>query len=264
MSRLVGCLSGAAVVALACCAVASAEAPEFGRCVKQVAVEKTYHGKYRDPKCTKSVTAEEEAKKGRYEWEPGPGANNKFTTTGGAMKIETERGHKMSCASEQSSGEFVSGTNNKELATTILFRGCKIMHQCTTSGLKEGEVESNPLVGEVNWENKAKRRTALALRAAPGYEGVLLQVKCDIGVKVDWRGGVLASIKNDRIVEAETLKYTATKRNVQKPHVRHVGEGSEEAISLEARFENLFFEQSGMMLEMTMSGEEPLELNAVL
>ena len=268
MTRLVRSALGAAVVVLACSATASAQAPEFGRCVKQIAVEKAYHGKYRDAKCTKAVTPEEEAKKGRFEWEPGPGPSNGFTTTGGTMTIVNESGKTMVCTSEASSGEFVPGADNKELTTVLIFRGCRGGGgRCTTlprSVEDEGEVETIPLVGEVNWEDKATKHVALALKPAPGYEGMsIIKVKCDFGIQVEWRGGLLVPIKTDKMTSANELKYSANGQG-QKPHVWHVGEGSEEMVNLEMSWERFPFERTRFSLETTMTAEEPLELNAVL
>src|SRR5581483_6798561 len=66
---------------------AAGEAPEFGHCIKQVAVEKTFHGKYLNSRCTQAVSPEEEAKKGKWEWAPGPGANPGLTVTLGPLTL---------------------------------------------------------------------------------------------------------------------------------------------------------------------------------
>ena len=101
---------------------ASAQAPEFGRCIKQVAVEKTYHGKYSSSKCTIEVPEGERAKKGKYEWFPGA-VKNKQTSVGGSAALETAVKHLgVGCEAEASTGEYVGTKEVKNILVT--FTGC--------------------------------------------------------------------------------------------------------------------------------------------
>jgi hypothetical protein len=69
--RLVGlCVLAALTIGAVATATASAEAPEFGRCVKKAV--KGGSGFY-DAKCAEAVSSE-----ARYEWQPGPGSKAKF------------------------------------------------------------------------------------------------------------------------------------------------------------------------------------------
>jgi hypothetical protein len=77
------------------------------------------------------------------------------------------------------------------------------------------------------------------------------------------RGKVLAPIKNDKMTATETLKFKATKGK-QKPE--RWEESSSPAI-LESSFSNIgagLYEQAGQTINSTVTGEEQLELNAVV
>ena len=266
--RIAGlCLVAVLIVSAAATATASATAPEFGRCIKQVAVEKKYKGKYSDSKCTKEVPPAEVEKKGKYEWSPGPGANNKFTTSGGAATLATKGGKTVTCTSEKSGGEYITGGDNKHESTIVEFAGCKSNgFACTTVGKASGELVTNELLGEVGYENLAKKKTALKLYPAPSAKGKFIEFKC-VGLEIKVRGkgeeagaGILVNIKNDKMTTTEALKYKATK-GVQKP-VKWEGPNPE--TYLESNFENLGYEQSGQTITSNVKNEEAIELNLFL
>jgi hypothetical protein len=256
------CIAAGLVVAAFAAASASAEAPEFGRCIKQVAVAKVFHGKYSDSKCTKAVSAEEEAKKGKYEWAPGPGANSQITAKFGVATIQTVHGKTMQCTGGRAAGEVLSGTN-KEASLTITLTGCSSGRlPCTTTGKASGEITTNPLIEEAGWQEKAKKKTALELRAGPGNEGFLAHVVC-VGLGVDARGAILVPIKNDKMTTTETLKYKSN-NGVQKPDIWRVGEPGEESVFEETDWEHIAWEQTGTTTEEAVQYEEALELNAIV
>src|ERR1700694_3684726 len=117
--RIAGlCLVAVFVVSVAMSATASAAAPEFGRCIKKAKAEGTG---FSDAGCTKAVTGAT----AKYEWAPGFGAKNKFTTTGGAPTLATKGDKTVTCTSETSSGKYVTGSDNKHETTTVEFAGCK-------------------------------------------------------------------------------------------------------------------------------------------
>jgi hypothetical protein len=267
--RIAGlCLVAAFVVSVAATASASAAAPEFGRCVKQTAnAKKEYSGSYSDSKCTKAVSEAEKAKKGKYEWEPGFGAKRGFTTKGGAATLATKGGKTVTCTSETSTGEYLNDGTNKKESTTVEFGGCvSNSFKCTTEGKSAGELVTNELIGEVGFENIAKKKTALKLSPAASAKGKFIEFKCvGLEVKVQGKGGeagagILVNIKNDKMTTTEALKYKATK-GVQKP-VKWEGPNPE--TYLESNFEKLGYEQSGQTVTSTVTNEEPLELNLFL
>jgi hypothetical protein len=251
-TRVVGlCLVAAFGLSAVAAASASAEAPEYGRCIKKAKAE----GKgYTANKCTVAG----EGTKAKYEWVPGA-VKRGFTTTGGAGKLETVGNKTVTCETESSSGEF-SATNFKQETTSVRFAGCKSQgFPCTTEGLKQGELETRELLGEVGLETGTK--TDLELRPGPTAKGLFIAFSC-IGLKVEVRahpgsGGILAPIKNDAMKTTESLKYKATKGK-QKP--TKWANSSEEQY-LESNFAGTGFEQAGQTITSTVTTEEPLELN---
>ncbi len=243
------------------------EPPEFGRCVKIAGKS----GEYADSKCTKH---EEGESGGKYEWLSGPGAANKFTTSGGAsVFFETREGYSGSCASVTGAGEYVSGGDDKHLTATYEWAGCKVISSpngvingasCQSAERPAGDVVSSPLVGEVGWENKAKKATALLLEPAEGAGDVFSRWECggfDFATTTHGRG-LLVPIKNDAMKGSETLKYKE-KKGIQVPSTWHVGEPAEETTFLEDN-EPIPFGRSGIGFQPVLTNEEALELNAVV
>jgi hypothetical protein len=250
---IAGLCSVVATVALSMLAVAgaSAAAPEYGRCLKKAKAE---GNGYTSSKCTVAG----EGTKAKYEWLPGAG-KHKFTTSGGAGKLETVDGKTVTCERESSEGEF-NPTNFKQETTSVRFAGCKSSgFSCTTEGLKEGELETRELLGEVGFE--AGKKTALELRPGPTAEGLFIVFKC-IGIKIEVRphGGILVPIKNDKMKTSETLKYKATKGK-QKP-VKWANSSEEQY--LESNFAEEGYEQAGETITSVVKGEEALELNTAV
>ena len=251
--RIMGlCLVVAAVALSAFTATSAlAAAPEYGRCIKKVKAE----GKgYTSNKCTTSG----EGTKAKYEWIPGAG-KHKFTTSGGTGKLETVNGKIVTCEHESSTGEF-NPTNFKQETTAVRFAGCKSEgFPCTTEGLKEGELETRELLGEVGFETGKK--TALELRPGPNAGGLFISFKC-IGITIEVRphGGILVPIKNDAMKTTEALKYKATKGK-QKP-VKWANSSEEQY--LESNFAETGYERAGQTITAEVTGEEALELNTAI
>lgn len=234
-------------------ASASAMAPEYGRCLKQVSGTGK---KFADSKCTK----EESGSKAKYEWVPGA-EKAKFTTTGGVGVLTTVGGAGVECQTESSNGEFVPGNNKEETGVVVKFASCKALGQpCTTPGAKIGELVTNQLEGIVGWEIKARKKTDLELYPAKSVtSGYFIEFECT-GLVVKVRGHVLVPIKNDKMTSTETLKFKASKGK-QKPEK---WEESASPAILEASFKGGPFEQAGQNITSTVKGEEELELNAIV
>jgi hypothetical protein len=272
-ARGVGMLvAGVLAAGLMVSAGAAAEPPEFGRCIKQLAVEKVFHGKYRNSKCTIAVSPEEEAKKGKYEWLPGAVAGkNHFTVTGGSLSLSTGPGNRgIRCTSEKGEGEY-SLTDSKRLTGVVLeFSGCQNgTFKCTTLGKKSGEIVLNELAGEVGYQDAGKAKTALKLELDPAAKGEYIVFHC-IAQEDRIRGkggepgaGVLVPIKNDTMKATETLKFAASKKAVQKPVT---WQGSPAETYPEYSEENLPFERLGWNNELTITNDEEMqyELNRLV
>jgi hypothetical protein len=250
------CLVAALVLSAMAAGSASATAPEYGRCIKKAKAE----GKgYTANKCTVAG----EGTKAKYEWVAGA-EKAKFTSTGGIGVLTTVGGSEVECTAEASTGEFVPGNNKEETGIVVTFTGCKSAGlSCATPKAKPGELVTNQLEGIVGWENKAKKKTDLELYPAKSVKsGLFIEFECE-GLLVKVRGKVLVSIKNDKMTQTETLKFSA-KKGIQKPTK---WEESPEPAILEASFSNFkggAYEQSGQDITSTVKGEEQLELNAVV
>lgn len=243
---------------------ASATAPEFGQCLKKAV--KSLPG-YSDSKCTKVAT---EAKKGTYEWIPGPViGKNKFTTIGGVATLLTVKGETVTCTKEESTGHYIEGGNNKEEETTVRFKGCESNKlSCTTAGEPEGELVTNPLVGVIGFE-KAPKKTALLLHPQTGSTFIAFNCTPVLSIVVRGKGanheaGILAPIKNGKMVTTEILKYKQSKGK-QKP-TQWEGLPSETYLESEFVFngKGTGFSQSGQTVESKVTNEVPLAINVVV
>ena len=240
---------------------ASAEPPEFGRCIKQVAVNKVYSGKYKDSKCTEEASEAERAKKGKYEWFPGA-VKNKQTSVGGSAALETAVKHLgVGCEAEASKGEYVGTKEVKNILVT--FTGCHSGPEvCQSPGRAKGELQTNALEGTIVWENKAKKKTDLELFPQGGVEK-FIEFTCGSHLTISVRGKILVPIKNDKMTLTETLKYKATK-GIQKPDAYETLSGGKESAYLESLFlseEKNSWEQAGQTVTSKVTNEEKLELN---
>ena len=254
-----GGLSLLAVLALGAAAAssASATAPEYGRCLKSTPKA----GGYATAACTGIDTGDND---GTYEWVPGA-AKGKFKTSGGIGVLTTVGGAGVECKTESSSGEFLPGNNKEEGGVVVKFNGCvSLGSPCTTPGAASGELLTNELQGVVGFEKKeaipTKSKLALELSpAASVTSGLFIEFSC-LGLVVKVKGHVLVPIKGDKMTKTETLKFVAVKGK-QKPEKWH--ESPEKQI-LEASFKGGPFEQAGQNITSVVTGEEALELNAVI
>ena len=272
--RIVGlCLVAVFAMSAIASATASAAAPEFGQCLKKKV--KSLPG-YTTSKCTIEAT---EVSKGTYEWVPGAKTGeNEFTTKGGVATLLTIKGESVTCESEESSGTYNIGGNNKEEKTTVTFKKCSSGGlTCTTEGKAAGELVTKPLVGIVGFEKEPKvtdktRKTVLQLHpeAAGGH---FIDFKCTAALTIEVRGngspgepsnGILVPIKNDAMKNTEALKYTQSKGK-QKPVAWFPPEaGYNTAQFLESNFQGTGFAQSGQTItsNVTNTGGVKYELNA--
>lgn len=245
-----------------------AQPPEYGRCVKVGGKA----GRYSNATCTKDIAGSKT--EDEFEWSPGPGAENTFTATGGAgVLYETHEGYSGSCTSVKAGGEVLADSDNKHLTAVLEWSGCKVISSpggaingasCQSSGRGAGEVVSNPLAGEVGWENKAKKLTALVLEPQTAYGDVFSRWVCaGYSFSDTTHGrGLLVNVKNDAMKTEELLSFKQT-RGVQEPDMWHLGEAGEETTFLESN-EPVAFGQVGVAFGLTIKRGEKLELNAVV
>ncbi len=259
--RLVRVLGLTVVAALAVSAVgavgASAEPPEYGRCVKVPKIEKKYGGRFTDKGCTKKS----ETSTGKYEWLPG-GVKLKQTSTGGKGTLQEVGKYAVGCTSESSVGEYVGTKEAKKVVVT--FKGCKVPpFVCTSPGHAAGELVTKPLEGRAVWKNEAKHEAALDLFPTPEKPGEkepkFIEFTCGEALTVAVRGSVLVPIQANKMSSTFTLKYK------QKNGFQEVKDYEEEGKLvediLEANFEGKGWAKSGQTITATVKNEEALELN---
>ncbi len=251
LKRIGLCLVAALMLGAIGASTASAEAPEFGRCLKVEKVGKTYNGAFANSSCTKAS----ETKTGKYEWHPGA-VKAKQTTKGGKGQLETVGKLGVECQTETSVGEY-SGT--KEVKNVIVtFEGCESAGiKCNTAGSAVGELVTKNLEGVIGFENKAAKKTAFDLYPK-GKTGLFIEFSCT-GLVIAVRGSILVPIKSDKMALTFPLKYKASKgvQQVQK------FEGMPKDV-LETTHQGLPYEESGQNITTTTTNEEKLELNAVV
>jgi hypothetical protein len=250
----------AALVAIAAVSagVATAAAPEYGRCEKAEKVGKEYKGKFSSSKCTVEVPEAERAKKGKYEWHPGAVKAGQ-TSTGGKAYLEEVGKYAVGCASESSTGKY---TGTKEGGHLIVkFKKCESGPlTCTSPGHETGELETRPLAGRLVWEDEKTKKVAIDLYPESGE--LFIEFNCQGKLSVAVEGSVLVPVKTDKMGETLALKFKA-KHGFQTPEYYEEG-GVKVRDVLFSNFAEKGFEQSGQTETTTVKNEEPLEVNDVV
>jgi hypothetical protein len=242
---------------------ASAEAPEFGRCLK---VAPKSLSNYDNTKCVKTAsedagTEEEKLKKGNYQWFPGVVKSN-FTfqvKEGTLVLLESVAGTKITCSGGTGAGKY---TGSKTVgAVVVKLTKCEpIAGQCTSSGEPAGTVTTAELSGLLGiWQKgttRAKDKPGLSLKPTVGE--YLAQFVCgSIAVKV--RGAVIVPLPGNAMKLSTTLKLAQAKGK-QKPE--KFVEGPAEV--LETSFAGGPFEQTGFALALIQTNEEKVAVNTVV
>jgi hypothetical protein len=234
-------------------ATASAEAPEFGRCVK---VAKGT-GAFKSANCTSALTG------GSFEWMPGPGASNGFSTASKAGSIltltETVGGTKIICHSQSGTGEYTSANGTAHVA--LKFTGCESSGgKAESAGQPEGVVLSKPLNGSLGIIKKGatakQNKVGLDLVAEEGGALIEFQVA---GLAFVVKGSVIVPVTANKMQLTSTLKFAQAKGK-QKPE-QFEGEAKD---VLEQSINGGIFEQAGLGFESTQTNEEPIEVNPVV
>jgi hypothetical protein len=255
-ARLVGL--GLVIVVLAMSGVAaasaSAEPPEFGRCVK---VAKGT-GSFKSANCTASLAS------GNYEWLPGPGVSNKFTTMSKAgtfvVLSETVGGSKLICGAQTSTGEY---TSTKGVSNVLWrFTGCESSGgKANTPGQPEGVVVSRPLDGTLGIikSGETPKQNKLGLDLFPQEPGGRVFEIVINGIFIVVRGSVIVPVTATKMQLTSTLKFAQAKGK-QKPE-RFEGEPTD---VLEMNVNGGSFEQDGLAFEAIQTNEKPIEANPVV
>jgi hypothetical protein len=241
-------------------ASASAEAPEFGRCLKTKEGGGT---KYTSSKCTVVASGAME----NFEWYSAVGsakplAKAGFTT---ALKPETlaslttVAGTKIVCSGETSGGAY---TGNETVGGIVLtFTGCESGGgKCSNLGQFAGHVTWKELSGSLGiWklgETQVKDKLGISLKPTTGE--LLVEFECAL-LTVKVRGKVILPVPANAMKLSTTVKFNAYKGR-QKPE-NFVG-GPQEV--LECKFASAPYEQCGLSIALIQTNEEKVEASTVL
>ena len=246
-------------------AAASAEAPEFGRCLKQATKSLS---NYDNAKCVKTAGEDagseaEKLTKGNFGWFSGPGANNKFglVRTGTSMKVlETLGATLLICNGGTGRGEY---TGAKSVGNVVLtLTGCESGSlKCNSAGQPSGTAVFGPLEGMLGIVEKGETpaQDKIGLDLFPGAkEGLVVHVECS-GLSISVQGSVIVPVTAKSMKLTATLKFKQAKGK-QKPEQF---EGGPKDV-LEWSANGGPFEQAGMNLEVTQTNEEKIEINSVI
>jgi hypothetical protein len=253
---LVGMLAMGAVAATG----ASAEAPEYGRCVKGVAHE----GGFAGGTCIATDNIDND---GAYEWLPGPGAKPGFSTkmTGTAATFETVKGTKIICRNETSTGEVLSA---KEIRIpSIKFNGCmSSAGQENSPGAAPEEIVTNSVTGHLRFAIGGKVKKLVDDELVATSTPLVAIMECAgfvTELRTEATGGLLNQLVADKMVTISSSKYAATKGE-QKPSGYEDLEGKLVVAGLESNFAGGPFEEAGFTLTSEQTNEEAFEVNAVV
>jgi hypothetical protein len=252
-------------IVMAASATAAAEAPEFGRCLKQATKSLS---NYDNAKCVKTAgedagTEAEKLQKGNYQWFPAV-VKAKFAT---AIKpetivvLESVAGTKLICAGETGAGEY---TGLKTAGGIVLkFTGCETSGgKCNSAGEAggSGRVTTQELSGVLGiWQTgttMAKDKPGLSLRPATGE--TVVQIEC-VGVVLTVRGALILPLAGNAMKLSSTYKLAQAKGR-QKP-AKFV-EGPMEVLEMSALGKE--YEQAGLAFAFTLTNEEKVEVSTVL
>lgn len=230
------CLAVAAALMAATSASASAALPELGRCVAVEGVSEgkkvVYHGVYKSKSCTKESTGRDT---GRYEWLPGPGAAREWESIGTEepVTLETVSGTSVVCANHFAFGEYTGAkTETAQLSLrhcedTALHKPCQsIAPEGEQKATVEGQVESQPLTGELGFIRRAGHPlVGWDFKATNGPYAFVFECGSTVGLgtKVAIEGSFIGQVRPiDKVVEEFKGTYRAL-------HGHQVPEGFEGA-----------------------------------
>lgn len=166
-----GCLLAALAVSAISVSSASAAVPELGRCqpVEKVQEGKkaSYHGAYTNKNCTKPSLA----KKGKYEWAAGPGADATFTGEFvEEVVLETVGGDKIECETAfLDGGEYTGAKTEKFSSFDLKLCETPTGKPCQTNPEETRKIEDPTTVeGELGTISGGTKPTAgWALKSVP-------------------------------------------------------------------------------------------------
>jgi hypothetical protein len=274
------CLALALVAGVMGAASASAELPELGRCVKAtgetVGKKTVYKGEYNGSRCI----GKNAGKKGKYEFLPGPGAENKFygAATEPEPRFESVGGQKVSCADIVFKGEFTGAKTEK---LTLLAGGCTDGggRPCQSNPAKEGEIESESVEGTLGFIVNSPRKPKVGWDLKHEAEGTIIKYFCGklpenleavTGSAIgEVKGGSFSNLDRMNIESTVSFLQTAGKQKPEmfegqpKDTLTTTTTGLETRPAEQTGFEALDEQRSGLGEPIeNPENQEPLEIKA--
>jgi hypothetical protein len=203
--------------------------------------------------------------KGNYNWVPGPGPKPVFVGTGEKVSLETVAGTKIQCAASTQEGSY---TGPKTESDTLVLIGCietKTSQKCQTNPLKEGEIETQPLKGELGFISNGEK-PVVGVDLKPETGSVVATFVCgklpeSPGINVVLEGSVIAPIKPVNRMRLEfTLPYVVMGG---KQAVQQFEGGAKDTLTAQILSGlTTTTEEIGLRQLVTVENEEPIEVKA--
>jgi alpha-tubulin suppressor-like RCC1 family protein len=189
--------------------------PELGRCVKGA----TSHARYKTSACT---TLSAGGDTGKYEWQPWPLANPRFTLTLEKIPLEEAAGKDgkalviLECASGSAQGEY---TGPQTATLSLVLDGCGLRLlgtlPCASPGAAAGEIRMADVPAQLGFiEDGAKPSVGWALNSPTS--GPLATFDCE-SVASSLQGSVIGAVQPvDKMTQSATLAFRGSEA-VQDP-----------------------------------------------
>ena len=240
---------------------AEAKLPELGRCEKVEGEGKgknaVYNGAYVDSGCVEEAADHH----GKYEWNPGPGAGNKFTASSAAVTLETVGKAKVKCVGSSSQGEY---TGTKTATATVKLTGCTLAsngESCQSAGAGAGEIVAGGLSEQLGFIQQVSQGTEVLLSVGWDLkrEPSIVSGECGSAKSALLiTGSVIAPISAiDKMASSYTLKY-AQSAGKQSPEAFE----EQPKDTLGTSIGGGPAEQSGLKATEKVNNEEKLEVKA--
>jgi hypothetical protein len=227
--------------------------PAIGRCVKTAA---KHTGEFETSKCVSASPGE-----GNFEWQEGPGAKAKFTTSGGKVTLQGVGGATVQCKKSTGSGQY---TGAKSLTATLAFTGCALTSSkaaCQSSGAGAGEIVTSALAGQLGFiedQSGPSDELLVSVGVDLSHSPSLIAAECaGLSEAVTVTGSVIGSIgKLGTMVTANTLTATqATGKQSPEAFEEQPKDTLSATLGSGA-------EQAGLASKVTITNEEKLEVKA--
>jgi hypothetical protein len=253
-ARVIGlCVIATFAISAISVASASAEAPEFGRCLEHA------KGRFQDAGCTTAA----KGRTGGFGWSSGAVAR-KFTAQQRAetrMELVLGAGHlQLLCRAESNTGEF-TGTKTVVL-TPLHFTGCEIAGgSCTSAAQPPGNIVTAAMRGELGIINKGEGivRPQLGLKLEPSTGEVFAEFECFPALKYIVTRSVIGHFVPLNSMTTAPIFWTEGSDTKQYPEEFEGGPPT----FLEGSLNGGLSERIGWVFSMTLATEEAIEASIV-